>query len=55
MPYVLEVNSNPFLTAGEGFGAAASRLNWNLTEVVRRIVADAYGRAAKPLPQMLAA
>lgn len=54
-PYVLEVNSNPFLTAAEGFGAAASRLGWNFTEVVRRIVADAYARAAKPLPTMLAA
>lgn len=54
-PYVLEVNSNPFLTANEGFGSAASRLGWNFTEAVRRIVADAYARAAKPLPQMLAA
>ncbi len=55
VPYVLEVNSNPFLTANEGFGAAASRLGWNFTEVVRRIVAEAYARAAKPLPTILAA
>lgn len=54
-PYVLEVNCNPFLTAHEGFGAAAARLGWNFTEVVRRIVADAYARASKPLPEMLAA
>jgi D-alanine-D-alanine ligase len=55
VPYVLEVNSNPFLTANEGFGSAASRLGWNFTEVIRRIVMNAYARAAKPLPKMLAA
>lgn len=54
VPYILEVNSNPFLTAGEGFGAAAARIGWGFTEVIRHIVCDAYRRAARPVPQMLA-
>jgi len=40
-PYVLEVNSNPFLTAKEGFGVAAKHGGMGFTEVVKLIVEDA--------------
>ena len=55
MPYVLEVNCNPFLTAQEGFGAAASRMGLSFTDAVRAIVADAYACLKLPLPKVLAA
>jgi D-alanine-D-alanine ligase len=54
-PYVLEVNSNPFLTACEGFGAAASKAGITFNEAIGMIVKDAYHRAYKPLPDILAA
>jgi len=55
VPYVLEVNSNPFLTANEGFGMAARHAGIGFNDVVRAIVADAYRRSARPLPKVLAA
>jgi len=54
-PYVLEVNCNPFLTAGEGFGAAASKMGMGFTQVVRAIVADAYRQRRLAPPEELAA
>jgi D-alanine-D-alanine ligase len=53
--YVLEVNSNPFLTANEGFGAAANRMGMPFAAAVRAIVSDAYRRCSLPVPKMLAA
>lgn len=53
--YVLEVNCNPFLTAKEGFGAAAARMGLSFTDALRAIVADAYRRSHHPLPKVLAA
>lgn len=50
-PYVLEVNSNPFLTANEGFGAAAARSGLTFTEAIRSILADASRIASKGLAQ----
>jgi D-alanine-D-alanine ligase len=41
-PYVLEVNANPFLTANEGFGAAAAHAGMRFTEVIGHIVASAW-------------
>ena len=55
VPYVLEVNSNPFLTANEGFGVAAKRAGLSFEETVGAIVADAYLRSAQPIPKVLAA
>jgi D-alanine-D-alanine ligase len=55
VPYVLEVNSNPFLTANEGFGIAAAQTGNSFNDTIRAIVADAYRRASRPLPSMLAA
>lgn len=54
-PLVLEVNSNPFLTAEEGFGAAGSRAKMNFTQVIHRIVEDAYRRKHMNLPASIAA
>ncbi len=55
VPYVLEVNSNPFLTAHEGFGKAAQHGGLSFTDTVRAIVTDAYHRSARKLPKVLAA
>jgi D-alanine-D-alanine ligase len=55
VPYVLEVNSNPFLTPNEGFGVAAKRAGLSFEETVGAIVADAYRRAARPIPKAIAA
>lgn len=54
-PYVLEVNCNPFLTAKEGFGAAAAKMGMTFTDAVRAIVAEAYDRCRLPIPEVLAA
>ena len=54
-PYVLEINSNPFLTASEGFGIAARQAGFSFNDTVRAIVADGYRRAAQPLPELLVA
>ena len=40
-PWVLEINTNPCISADAGFMAAAGRAGLTLEEVVRRIVADA--------------
>jgi D-alanine-D-alanine ligase len=45
-PYVLEVNSNPFLTANEGFGAAAARSGISFADALNAILADAKRRKA---------
>jgi D-alanine-D-alanine ligase len=55
VPYVLEVNCNPFLTAKEGFGMATKQAGLSFADTVRAIVADAYRRTRHPLPEMLAA
>ena len=55
VPFVLEVNCNPFLTAKEGFGAAASQMSMTFTQAIRAIVAEAYERCSKPLPGVIAA
>lgn len=39
-PWILEINSNPCLTQGSGFAAAAAEAGLPFREVVRRIVAD---------------
>jgi D-alanine-D-alanine ligase len=54
-PYVLEVNCNPFLSAVEGFGAAAAQAGIPFPLVIRSIVSDAYRRSSQPLPAVLAA
>jgi D-alanine-D-alanine ligase len=55
VPYVLEVNCNPFLTANEGFGATAAKRGMAFTDVIRTIVADAYLRSNLSVPEELAA
>jgi len=55
VPYVIDINSNPFLTANEGFGAATRQMGMEFTQVIHAIVADAYRRASQPMPKVLAA
>lgn len=51
-PWILEVNSNPFLTANEGFGAAAARTGMDFPCIVGKILEDGYLRAQQPAPEM---
>ena len=46
-PWVLEVNVNPCLSPDAGLAAAAGRSGLDLPTVVRRIIADMPGWAAK--------
>ena len=55
MPYVLEVNSNPFLTEHEGFGAAAKRAAFHSTMRSAPSSPILTAAAGRGLPQMLAA
>jgi D-alanine-D-alanine ligase len=41
-PYVLEINSNPCISPGAGFFVACSRTGLTFTQVVERIIYDAY-------------
>ncbi len=54
-PYVLEVNSNPFLGSDAGFMAAAARAGMTFNDAIRAIVMDAYRRGTHPVPETLAA
>ena len=47
-PWVLEINSNPFLTANEGMGAAAARAGISFEKLIGMIVEDALRRHPKP-------
>ncbi len=49
-PFVLEVNSNPFLSAAEGFGVAAAKGGYPFPDTIRHIVADAFRRDGKIPP-----
>jgi D-alanine-D-alanine ligase len=46
-PWVLEINSNPFLTASEGMGAAAARAAISFEKLIGMIVEDALRRQPK--------
>lgn len=46
-PWILEINTNPYLGTDSSFLAAASRAGLGFDDVVRVIVADALGRPAR--------
>jgi len=46
-PFVLEVNANPFLTAGEGLGVAAARAGFSFPQLLDEIVTDALTRGRR--------
>jgi D-alanine-D-alanine ligase len=52
-PFVVDVNANPFLTANEGFGAAAAHAGLSFPQVIGAIVEAALKSAS--LPRSMAA